>query len=276
MKNLLQGNFIGTDVTGLSPLGNGREGVWILSFATGNFVGGEEPGAGNVIAYNLGNGVNIRDDSLQNAILSNSIFSNGGLGIDLNGDGVTSNDIDPLDADTGGNNLQNFPVIRSAVVSKGETALQGDLNSLPQTAIHLEFFSNDACHPSGNGEGQVFLGATDLTTDDGGKASFELTLPGGASDFVTATATDPQQNTSEFSACAAVLHLVDTPPSSSPTNDPAGTGVQNGIGSGPGAGSIEGAGCSLIKEGNRFSPLSVFMPWVAMAWMAWRRRGRFR
>jgi hypothetical protein len=53
-----------------------------------------------------------------NRILGNSIFSKGGLGIDLVGgsedpDGRTANDGVP-DADTGANNLQNFPVISSA------------------------------------------------------------------------------------------------------------------------------------------------------------------
>ena len=47
-----------------------------------------------------------------NTIRGNSIFSNGGIGIDLGGDGVTANDA--LDADNGPNQRQNYPIIVSA------------------------------------------------------------------------------------------------------------------------------------------------------------------
>ena len=47
--------------------------------------------------------------STGNAILGNSIHSNGSLGIALDNDGVTANDAG--DADVGPNNLQNFPDI---------------------------------------------------------------------------------------------------------------------------------------------------------------------
>ena len=56
--NRVMGNFIGTDVTGTQPLGNAGSGVafllWYGSFSaiSGNRVGGTQPGAGNLIAYN--------------------------------------------------------------------------------------------------------------------------------------------------------------------------------------------------------------------------------
>ncbi|WP_445171592.1 hypothetical protein [Microcoleus sp.] len=63
------------------------------------------------------------------AILGNSIFSNNGLGIDLDNDadpsttdGVTPNDLG--DGDTGGNGLQNFPVLTSATGSNGNITLK--------------------------------------------------------------------------------------------------------------------------------------------------------
>ena len=67
----------------------------------------------------------------------------------------------------------------------------------------MEFFSNSACDPSGNGEGRVFLGSTSLTPNASGNASFSTALPVAVAtgDVVTATATDPDGNTSEFSPC---------------------------------------------------------------------------
>jgi len=111
---------------------------------------------------------------------------------------VTPND--PGDGDTGPNNLQNFPVLTQATSPAGMTEVQGSLNSSGSTAFTLQFFSSPACDPSGHGEGQTFLGSTPVTTDGTGNASFTASLaPAGG--FVTATATDPGNNTSEFSQC---------------------------------------------------------------------------
>ena len=119
------------------------------------------------------------------------------LGIDLNNDGVTLND--PGDADTGPNNLQNFPVITSVADSSGSVNIIGTLDSIPSADYHLEFFGSDKADPSHFGEGQVFLGATDVSTNASGSASFDVTFPTTAGPRVTATATDANGNTSEFS-----------------------------------------------------------------------------
>ena len=59
---------------------------------------------------NGGDGVEVAGAlSVENTIRSNSIFGNGGLGIDLGTSGVTPND--PDDPDSGPNDLQNFPVL---------------------------------------------------------------------------------------------------------------------------------------------------------------------
>jgi len=200
--NRVQGNFIGTDITGTAPLGNGQ-GVAVSDITGSNIIGGTEVGAGNVIAFNATSGVFIGRTS-GNAILSNSIFSNSGLGIDLGIMGVTPNDA--CDPDSGSNNLQNFPVLTSASSSEILTSVQGTLNSNPNTTFLIQFFVNNSCDPSGFGEGQVFIGSATVTTDANCTAAFNVTLPVavGSGQVITATATDPGNNTSEFSRCVQV------------------------------------------------------------------------
>ena len=196
--NLVQGNFIGTDVSGTSPLGNANHGVIIQVGASANTIGGTAAGSGNVIAFNTGDGVTVVSGT-GNAILSNAIFANGGLGIDLGADGVTPND---SLGHNGPNNYQNFPILTSVVTSGGTTTLSGTLNSTPNATFTVQFFANAAPDPSGFGEGQQYLGQTRVTTDGSGNASFSVTLstPPLVGQFFTATATDdPAGNTSEFS-----------------------------------------------------------------------------
>jgi parallel beta-helix repeat protein len=197
--NLVQGNYIGIDRSRTIPLGNRGEGMKI--FASNNTIGGTHRSKGNTIAFN-GGGVNVFSGT-GNAILANSIFSNSTLGIDLGVDGVTANDVG--DEDLGANNLQNFPVLTSAI-GGSKIKIQGTLNSTPNTSFRLEFFSNPDCDPSNHGEGKKFLGAKNVTTDGSGNANFKASFdtkvaPG---QWITATTTDPGNNTSEFSQCIAV------------------------------------------------------------------------
>lgn len=102
--------------------------------------------------------------------MGNSIYNNGELGINLNDDGENAND--PDDADTGTNNLQNFPVLTSAVVGNTTTTIQGTLNSEAGTSYRVEFFSN----PINEREGKIFLGFQNVTTDAGGDATINATV----------------------------------------------------------------------------------------------------
>src|SRR5207245_8241200 len=69
------------------------------------------------------------------------------------------------------------------------------------TTYRIEFFANDAIDPTGFGEGDTFVRSTNATTNASGDASFNVSFPQiGADQRVTATATDPNNNTSEFSA----------------------------------------------------------------------------
>ena len=201
---IVQGNFIGVAADGVTPLGNGSVGILFNTISTTDaLVGGTAPGAGNVIAYNGGQGIWNR--GLRNRFLGNSIHSNASLGIANGGGGQTPND--PGDVDTGsGNDRQNFPVLIFAGRVGPDVSVQGTLNSLPGGSFRIEFFSSDLCDPSLHGEGQTFLGFVDVTTDGSGNAAIAalLTTPVGPRQRLTATATDSAGNTSEFSACIAI------------------------------------------------------------------------
>src|SRR5205814_1047219 len=70
----------------------------------------------------------------------------------------------------------------------------------PSSTFTVQFFANAMADPSGSGEGQVFLGSTTASTNSTGDASFQAILPTSVTpgQFISATATDPNNNTSEF------------------------------------------------------------------------------
>jgi|GEM_PF-4768098 len=232
-NNQVQGNYIGTNVTGVSLGGNDRIGVWLLN-SSNNKIGGFATGAANTIAHhsdsgiilfgnssnnliarntlelNELNGVRIGDTGTGNAIRENSIHSNNFLGIDLDTDGVTPNDQN--DADTGPNDFQNHPLLITATPING-VAISANLHSLANTAFIIEYFNNSECDPSGYGEGQSFIGAKTIVTDANGDAFFTAqfsNMPTGT-EYITATATDTAGNTSEFSPCIQIETVIAPP-----------------------------------------------------------------
>ena len=192
-SEVVAGNYIGTDATGAAPLPNGAGVVVSGDVNTGvsldGSIGGTGAGSGNVIAFNKGVGVTVDGDGASGtAILANSLFSNGGVGISL------------LNGANGG---ATEPAITSVSTGGGSTTIEGTLSSSPSTQFRIEVFSSPSCDASGAGEGQQFLGFTDVTTDSGGNAAFSTSvaaLPSGQA--VTATATGPSIGTSQFSGCA--------------------------------------------------------------------------
>ena len=204
--NKVEGNRIGTKADGSSGLGNTGDGVIISAGASNNTIGGATSAAGNAISNNGADGVSISSGT-GNRVFSNFIFSNTGLGIYLFPEGVTANDTD--DPDTGANNLQNFPVITSAIRSNSTnfTTISGTLNSNPSQNYTIQCFVA-VPDPSGNGEGQIPAGAdTTVTTDTGGDGSFACVSPvPQAGQTVTATATNTASgDTSEFSQNVGVV-----------------------------------------------------------------------
>jgi hypothetical protein len=207
-NNQVLGNLIGTQANGTSALPNGTGIHFSDGFSgtpTNTTVG--TMAAPNTIAFNNNDGIvmetSLNTPPLQNAILYNSIHSNGQLGIDLHNDGVTANDF--ADGDGGANARQNFPVLSAANAANGNVTITGSLNSTPSTTFTVQFFHSTACDPSGNGEGESFIGETSVTTDAGGDASFVVSFPSAANGVITATATSSSGNTSEFSACRTIV-----------------------------------------------------------------------
>jgi hypothetical protein len=210
----IQGNFIGTDLTGTLPIPN-QIGI-LVDFGPNTLIGGTAPGTANLIAFNTLSGISLPPANQTGiSILANGIHSNGALGIDLNGGSVSANDA--LDADGNSNGGQNFPVLTAATSNGGGTTVTGSLPSTPNTnGFRVEFFSSPACDPSGNGEGQFFLGSTTVNTNAAGDGPFNVggLPPVTVGHLITATAAAPDGSTSEFSACIAVVQAPpqDIPP----------------------------------------------------------------
>jgi hypothetical protein len=205
--NVIQGNFIGTKADGISVLSNILHGIDLDVGSTNNMIGGTAVGAGNHIAFaqtwaGYGySGVRVRTGSLNNLISGNSIFSNAELGIDLGAYGVTANVDCEAGQGTAANAGQNYPVLTN-VYSGTATQIRGTLNGSAGKTYLLQFFSSPSGNALGYGEGSVFLGQTNLTLGATCSSNFTVSLPVfvPAGWVVTATATDPANNTSEFSA----------------------------------------------------------------------------
>ncbi len=201
-NTVIQGNWIGLSYYGQGPLGNGV-GCRVVGFGGGTVIGGADPAGRNIIAYSASAGIVVKD-AANVALLGNAIYGNGGLGIDLGGDGVTTNDV--ADRDDGSNRLQNYPTIFSA---SGDGSVTGVVTSAPNASFRIEFFSNSSCDPSGYGEGESFAGTITLQTGTNGVGTFSglVTFAPGQF-FVSATATDEAGNTSEFSPCLPIANAV--------------------------------------------------------------------
>jgi CSLREA domain-containing protein len=202
-NNVVEGNLIGTDVAGSATLGNALYGV-VVSNGSSNRIGGTATGAGNVIAGNGSQGVAIlKPSATGNVIQRNSIFTNGGRGIDLSGHGFSPND--PEDPDTGPNNMQNFPEITSVVLTGGNLEVTYSVPSATTNSAYdltVEFFIADA-----NGqEGKTFLDEDTYPAASAMLARSATISAGGAQvgDEIIATATDANGNTSEFSFTRSV------------------------------------------------------------------------
>ena len=186
----------------------------------------------NVVTASAGPGV-VVETATGITITQNSIYGNGGLGIDLDPRGVDPNNYAPAqgvtlndagDADAGPNNLQNFAVIETALISGGNLRVTG----WARPGSIIEFFVA-ALDPTGFGEGQTYaFSATEGSGADGdattgtygpgavngvaqgtdttNRFSFTVATPSGVAVGGRLTATARLSgSTSEFSAATLVV-----------------------------------------------------------------------
>jgi len=204
--NIIQGNVIGGS-TLLRNLGNGIN----LNGAMNTLVGGSTAGAGNTISFNLNNGIVVNCPVLNgvvkcgvgNTFSRNSITSHpNNLGIRLNANGANV-----------GNNNQAPPVVSFVTASGAGTIVQGSLTTGAANQNYvMEFFANDSCGVSAQGEGKTYIGTYNVTTDANGAVSFttpalDVVPPG---KIVTTTATHATNGTSRFSNCTIVSNSTAT------------------------------------------------------------------
>jgi hypothetical protein len=193
---IIQGNLVGTKADGSGNLGSPSASSAIEIRGLQTLVGGLEPGAGNRIYYTSRGVLVAGNNAVGNTILSNVItggYYNGYDPIYLGNAGATRNDLG--DSDAGPNNLQNFPVITSVVHSPESTRVIGGLNSTASSDFTLQFFVRRS-----SSTGDALLGTRSVSTDTAGSARFDFSFAGytAPNEFIGATATDADGNTSEF------------------------------------------------------------------------------
>ena len=199
------GNLIGFNPDS-TPNGNKNAGVSFATAAEAVEVGTNK--SPNRIANN-GRGIFGIEDTLHNTFYANDIGPNDGDEIELCPvglicpDGPTPND--PDDADSGGNGMQNNPVLKSAEIAPPDLSVSGVLD-VPQTVTGddyvLALYWSAACAPSGYGPGELFLGSATANLADLAEeflVKIEAEVPEGG--VLTATATTTKGDTSEFSEC---------------------------------------------------------------------------
>lgn len=201
-SNMVIRNKIGTDITGTLPLGNAFDGIRIGEGPQNNVIG--LAGKGNIIANNGGNGITVMTSAeLYNRFTENSIYNNAEMGIDLFPAGPTMNDAG--DADSGANDLMNFPVFQNVNLNtlSGVTTISGTIDYTVfsgSNGIKIELFKSDN-DASGYGQGKEYIGSA--LANAAGNWSFSCTCLA-STDLITSTATDQLGNTSEFSLNSSI------------------------------------------------------------------------
>jgi hypothetical protein len=198
-------NSMSTDAGGM--------GIWVLNGSSNN----------SIVNNNIGrssSGVPVSTMEVSIAVSSgtgNTFRSNRFSDVTYMGientmwDGPNANDA--LDADSGANDLQNYPVIAQAFPVSGNLNVSGTFNGEANTTIEIEFYTA-ATAVSGVDYGVDPIGTLTVTTDANGDATFSATLAGSfnVGDKVTALATGSSGSTSEFAPAFVATVPLNLPP----------------------------------------------------------------
>ncbi len=205
---LIEQNFIGVASNNLTAIGNSGAGVWIES-------GSDNVVQNNIIANSASDAIEVANSSVLNALIDNTMRSNGNLAIDLGSENFTNND--PLDNDVGANGLQNFPVIMQAVHDGSGVRVSASLDSIASSNFRIRYCMLTANDGSSHGECErpVVGVSQDVTTNSSNSVSFTSpVLPFTAGNIaVTATAArilSEGEETSEFSVNVPIINLSQT------------------------------------------------------------------
>ena len=178
------GNLIGTNAMGAPGLGNSTAGIRVVG--SSNKIGSATAGMGNVITSNP-IGVDVESGS-RNPIIGNSIYANT-QGIFLNSSNAA-------------NNSQAPPSLTYATSYGGTTVVDGQITGFAaNAAFRVDFYASAVGDDtSTSGQAHIYLGSQSYTTDGSGNApiTFTSTVAVPVGQVITATATDPSGNTSQF------------------------------------------------------------------------------
>ncbi|MGP0066722.1 MAG: right-handed parallel beta-helix repeat-containing protein [Isosphaeraceae bacterium] len=193
-NNTIVGNEIGTMVnsaTGVGYVSGLGNQTGIVVDGSDNTIGGTTTGAGNTIAYNKGDGVDV-DSGTGNTILRNSIFANGGQPIDLNASNQANDDQAP-------------PTISSVSNLGSQWSVSFKLPENPDIAADVDY-TVEIFVSSDPGQAQTFIGDIQETyTTTSANFMVQLPVPLAVGQYVTATATfDTTGDTSELSDAVKV------------------------------------------------------------------------
>ena len=224
---LVQGNYIGTDVTGTRDFGNATDGIYVGS--SRNQIGGRKRGTGNLISGNNGDGVRVNNSvgnlirrniigasataqSLRNVgngvllmntkdtpVRGNIIAHNGGDGVKVSGGSNNSVVLNSIYSNSGlplrGGSSTTTATVKSIKLTNGKHTISGSVTAKANSSIYVELFLNN----------KIVLSTFTVKTNGSGNADFALTTSAlAAGSSVTATATGADGATSPFSAARTV------------------------------------------------------------------------
>ncbi|MFO7889579.1 MAG: right-handed parallel beta-helix repeat-containing protein [bacterium] len=233
-SNYIWGNYIGTDVSGTSPVPNENYGIGVMYGSKGNMIGGEGEGKGNLISGNDNAGICLYGENTENNKIINNLIGtdvtgelplkNGNDGVSIGG-GPKSNRIGPYNiiafnewhgVDIWGEESTGNTITHNSIHSNGYVGINNtnggnteleppeitSISSVSGTAVPntlVEIFSGP------DDEGKIF---EDSVRADGSGNFYWPDSPQGP--WVTATATDASGNTSEFSQPVLLGNIIVT------------------------------------------------------------------